>query len=234
MTSASGFPVLAISAWEVVRMKRVLSVAVTFIALSLGHPPEGLSAQLFGNLGVAVPGEDAVSVGVFVGQMDPQTRFRDGGGFDSSTLVGAAVSFWLNRYAGVQLSASGTKHEGLPASDGRSSIVSNRDPRIWTTMGDALVRYPLMRDGAVTLFPYAALGGGWKTYRWAFDPQGGPDARGFDLAWSYAAGVDVRFGANKRLGVRGEYRDVRTPIERWGEDLTHQDRVLVAGLMMNF
>jgi hypothetical protein len=86
----------------------------------------------------------------------------------------------------------------------------------------------------VAVSPYAAVGGGWKSYLWAYDPQGGPDARGFDLAWSYAAGVDVRVGANHRLGVRAEYRDLRTPIERWGENLTHQDRVFTAGLLMHF
>jgi hypothetical protein len=215
-------------------MKWVSRVAATFFTLCLLLSPAETSAQFLTRFGDAVPGEDAVSIGLLFGQMDPQTRFRDGGGFDSSTLIGATLGFWLNRYLGVQLSASRTEHEGLRASDGGVSIVSERDPKQWTTMGDAVVRYPLLAGSPVGLFPYVAIGGGWKTYKWAFDPEGGPDARGFDLAWSYAAGVDVRFGANKRLGVRGEYRDVRTPIERWGEKLTHQDRVLTAGLFMNF
>ena len=215
-------------------MKRVFGVAATWAAVSLLAGPAQLSAQFLGQFGNAVPGEDAVSVGLLFGQMDPQTQFRDGGRFDSGTTIGATLGFWLNRFMGVQLSAVGSEHVGLPASDGRSSIVSQRDPKIWTTMLDGVVRYPVLSEGAVTLFPYVGVGGGWKTYEWAFDPQGGPDARGFDLAWSYAAGVDVRFGANKRIGVRGEYRDVRTPIERWGEDLTHQDRLLTAGLLVNF
>lgn len=214
-------------------MKRAISTSMLVLAVLLARPSADLSAQILGNLGNGLPGEDAVSVGILFGQMDPQTRFRDGGRFDSSTLIGATVGFWLHRYVGIQLSASGTKHEGLPASDGRSSVVSNRDPRIWTTMGDAVLRYPVM-TGAIAFSPYAAFGGGWKTYRWAFDPQGGPDARGFDLAWSYAGGVDVRFGGGYRFGLRAEYRDVRTPLERWGEKLTHQDRVLTAGLLLNF
>jgi hypothetical protein len=215
-------------------MKRVLWVAAVWVAVSLVRGPSDLSAQFLPGLGNAVPGEDALSVGITFGQMDPQTRFRDGGGFDAGTTIGATLGFWLHRFFGVQLSAVGSEHVGLPARDGRSSIVSQRDPKIWTTMADAVVRYPVLTEGAVTLFPYAAFGGGWKSYKWAFDPQGGPDARGFDLAWSYAAGVDVRFGANKRIGVRGEYRDVRTPLERWGESLTHQDRLLTAGLLVNF
>jgi hypothetical protein len=196
--------------------------------------PSRLSGQFLGNLGNALPGEDAVSVGVLFGQMDPQTRLRDGGGFGSSSLLGATLGFWVHRYLGFQVSAAHSEHKGLPASDGRSSIVSGRDPVIWTTMVDAVVRYPVLPSAPVSLFPFVELGGGWKTYNWAFDPQGGPDARGFDLAWSYGAGVDVRFGANRRVGVRGEYRDVRTPIERWGESLTHQDRVLAAALLLNF
>lgn len=215
-------------------MMRVLRVAAVGLAVSLFDPPTDLSAQFLPRFGNAVPGEDAVSVGILFGQMDPQTEFRDGGRFDAGTTIGAVLGFWLNRFVGVQVSAVGSEHVGLPASDGRSSIVSQRDPKIWTTMVDGVVRYPVLTEGAITLAPYAALGGGWKTYEWAFDPQGGPDARGFDLAWSYAAGVEARFGANKRIGLRGEYRDVRTPIERWGEDLTHQDRALTAGLLVNF
>jgi hypothetical protein len=214
-------------------MKQGLWIAGLLVA-SLTSRPAHASAQFLGNLGDAVPGQDAVSVGVLFGQMNPQTHFRDGGSFDSGTLIGATLGFWLNRYMGVELGATRTEHVGLPATDGRSSIVSGRDPRIWTTMVDFVFRYPLMTDGVVVVSPYAALGGGWKSYLWAYDPQGGPDARGFDLAWSYAAGAEARFGANKRLGLRAEYRDLRTPIERWGEDLTHQDRVLTAGLLLNF
>jgi hypothetical protein len=215
-------------------MKRGLAT-LAFLLATAGVVPSGeVSAQFLSSLGNAVPGEDAVSVGVLFGQMDPQTRLRDGGGFESSRLIGVALGFWVHRYLGVQVSAANSEHEGLPASDGRSSIVSGRDPKIWTTMIDAVVRYPVFPTAPVSLFPYVALGGGWKSYNWAHDPQGGPDARGFDLAWSYAAGVDVRFGANRRVGLRGEYRDVRTPIERWGENLTHQDRVLAAGLLLNF
>jgi hypothetical protein len=215
-------------------MKRVRWAVAAWLATLLVHAPTDLSAQFLPGLGNAVPGEDAVTVGLLFGQMDPQTRFRDGGRFDTGTTIGATLGFWLNRFVGVQVSAVGSEHVGLPASDGRSSIVSQRDPKIWTTMIDGMARYPVLTEGAVVLAPYVAFGGGWKTYQWAFDPQGGPDARGFDLAWSYAAGVEARFGANKRIGVRGEYRDVRTPIERWGEDLTHQDRALTAGLLINF
>lgn len=214
-------------------MKHVLSIAMTVAALS-SAATASVSAQVFGNLGNAVPGEDVVSFGLLFGQMAPQTKFRDGGSFDSSTLMGASLGFWVHRYFGIQLSASGTEHEGLPASDGRSSIVSDRDPKIWTTMVDMVGRYPVMTSAMVAVSPYAAVGGGWKSYLWAYDPQGGPDARGFDLAWSYAAGVDLRVGANHRFGVRAEYRDLRTPIERWGENLTHQDRVFTAGLLMHF
>ena len=211
-------------------MRRQHFAAALFLLL-LAQPA---SAQLFEGLGSAVPGEDAVSVGILFGQMSPQTTFRDGGSFDSSTLIGVSLNFWVLRNFGFQLAASGTEHAGLPASDGRSSIVSGRDPRIWTTMIDAVGRLPLGGDGPVSLSPYVAVGGGWKTYRWQFDPQGGPDARGFDLAWSYAAGLDLRFGAQRRFGLRAEYRDLRTPIERWGEDLTHKDRVLTGGLLLNF
>jgi hypothetical protein len=214
-------------------MKRVLLIGSIVLA-ALSAPAARLHAQIFNGMGDATPGDDVVSFGVLFGQMNPQTKFRDGGSFGSSTLMGASLAFWVHRYFGVQLSASGTEHEGLPASDGRSSIVSERDPKIWTTMIDAVVRYPALTGSMFSVSPYLALGGGWKSYMWAFDPQGGPDARGFDLAWSYAGGVDLRVGASHRFGVRAEYRDLRTPIQRWGEKLTHQDRVLAAGLLMHF
>jgi hypothetical protein len=204
------------------------------VAAAATAATDNLSAQVFSSFGDAVPGEDVISVGFVFGQMAPQTEFRDGGSFASSTMLGGSLGFWVHRYMGVQLGVSHTRHDGLPARDGRSSIVSNRDPEIWTTMIDAVGRYPLLTTGMVAVSPYAALGGGWKSYLWAYDPQGGPDARGFDLAWSYAAGVDLRFGASHRFGLKGEYRDLRTPIERWGEDLTHQDRVFTAGLLMHF
>ena len=134
---------------------------------------------------------------------------------------------------GVQVNALSTEHGTLGASDGRSSIVSGRDPRIWTIQGDFVVRFPLAA-GAMTVSPYGAAGAGWKSYKWVFDPQGGPDARGFDGAWSYAGGVEARFGADSRLGLRGEFRQLQTSFTRFGEDLTHKDRILTAALLLNF
>ena len=132
-----------------------------------------------------------------------------------------------------------TVHVVEPREPGPGRVWRTRQSRrlLMNTVASQVTVYTdhsVMMDGPVVVSPYAAFGGGWKSYMWAFDPQGGPDARGFDLAWSYAAGAEARFGANKRFGLRAEYRDLRTPIERWGEDLTHQDRVLTAGLLVNF
>ena len=212
-------------------MKRVLSLGA--FLLFLAHTPTDLSGQLFGSLGGAEPGDDVVSVGVIFGQMSPQTRFRDGGGFDTASLLGGTLNFWFHRHMGVQVNALSTDHGTLGASDGRSSIVSGRDPRIWTIQGDFVVRLPLAAGG-LTVSPYGAAGGGWKSYKWVFDPQGGPDARGFDTAWSLAFGVEARFGAESRFGLRGEFRDLRTSFARFGEDLTHKDQVLTGAFLINF
>src|SRR5690606_5495923 len=120
-------------------MKQVTMILLGLLALAPGN----LSAQIFSSLGDATPGEDAVSIGLLFGQMSPQTRFRDGSQFESSTLIGATVSFWPHRYMGFQLSALGSEHVGSMASDGRVSIISQRDPKIWTTMGDLMLRYPV-------------------------------------------------------------------------------------------
>ena len=214
-------------------MKRVLSVTLGTFLFFLAHPATDLSAQLFGSLGEAEPGDDVVSVGLIFGQMNPQTRFRDGGGFDTASLLGGTLNFWFHRHMGVQVNALSTDHGTLGATDGRSSIVSGRDPRIWTILGDFVVRLPLAA-GALTVSPYGAIGGGWKSYKWVFDPAGGPDARGFDTAWSLAGGVEARFGAESRIGLRGEFRELRTSFARFGEDLTHKDRVLTGALLINF
>jgi len=218
---------------EVVFMKPVLLLLSSALLLA-AQPARDLQAQVFRNLGDAVPGEDAVSVGAVFGQMSPQTTFRDGGGFGGSTLLGVDLSFWANRFLGVKVGGSWTEHEGLDASDGRSSIVTDRDPKILTVLFDGAVRYPLGSGGGVAMFPYVAVGGGWKSYDWKFYPKYGPDARGFDLAWSYAAGMEFRVGAEHRLGFRAEFRDLRTPIDEWGEKLTHQDRVFTGALLLNF
>ena len=97
-----------------------------------------------------------------------------------------------------------------------------------------MVRIPLSTGGALTVSPYAAVGGGWKSYKWGFDPQGGPDARGLDGAYSFAGGLDARFGAQSRIGVRGEFRELRTRFSRFGEDLTHKDRVFSGALLLHF
>lgn len=214
-------------------MKRVLAVSLGAFLLCFGPPVTGLSAQLLGSLGGAEPGDDVVSAGVIFGQMNPTTRFRDGGGFDTATLLGGTVNFWFHRHMGVQVNALSTEHGTLGASDGRSSIVSGRDPRIWTVQGDFVVRLPLAA-GALTVSPYGAAGAGWKSYKWVFDPQGGPDARGFDGAWSFAGGVEARFGADSRIGLRGELRQLHTSFTRFGEDLTHKDRVVTGALLINF
>ena len=214
-------------------MYRVSSISLGAFLLFFGHSATDLSAQLFGSLGGAEPGEDVVSVGLIFGQMNPTTRFRDGGGFDATTLLGGSANFWFHRNMGVQVNALSTEHGTLGASDGRSSIVSGRDPRIWTIQSDFVVRLPLAA-GAMTVSPYGAVGAGWKSYKWVFDPQGGPDARGFDGAWSFAGGVEARFGAQSRIGLRGEFRQLQTSFSRFGEDLTHKDRVLTAALLLNF
>ena len=215
-------------------MKGTRSIALTLVALLLAAPSADLSAQIFDNLGSAVPGEDVVSVGFLFGQMNSSTKFRDGGAFDASTLMGGTVGFWAHKYIGFQVTAVRTEHVGLPDATGGTSVFSGRDPKIWTTMIDGMVRYPLMTDGPVSISPYAALGGGWKQYLFKFNPKGGLNSRGMDPAWSYAAGMDVRVGAQRRFGLRGEFRSMRTPMERWGEKLTYQDRVVTGGLLLNF
>ena len=215
-------------------MKRPFSLVAFALVVLLAQRPADLSAQLFSGMGDAVAGEDAVSIGLLYGKMSPQTTFRDGGGFDSSSLMGLSVSFWAARYLGFQLSFFNTEHVGLLATDGRASVVSGRDPKIQTYLFDAIGRLPLRSTEAISFAPFVALGGGFKSYDFAWDTKGGPDARGLDLSWSTAVGAEARFGPMHRFGVRGEYRDLRTPMDRWGDELTHQDRVFTGGLLFNF
>jgi hypothetical protein len=215
-------------------MKNLFSLTIILTLGALAVTANELSGQFLSQFGDATPGEDAVSFGVVFGQIDPQTRFRDGGGFDGGGLVGATTTFWAHRNLGFQVGVSSTKYGSLSASDGGASIVSGRDPRIWTYTGDLVGRVPLISDGVATVAPFVALGGGWRGYRWEFDPVGGPGARGMDLLWTYALGGEVRFGSLHRLGLRGEFREFRTNFERFGEDLTHTDRVFAVGLLLNF
>ena len=201
-----------------------------FFPLSSAAPLQG---QIFGGLGSAEPGEDVISLAVIYGRITPETRFRDGGGFDSSTLLGGSATFWLNRYAGLQFSVVFSEHTALLASDGRESVVSGRDPDVQTYQGDLLARYPIT-TGVLTLSPYVALGGGWKYFNWTWDSVGGRGSRGMDGAWSYVGGLEARFGAERRLGARAEFRDLRSKFARYGEDLTHQDRIFTGGLLLNF
>ena len=214
-------------------MKRWLSALVLALALTAATSARA-SAQIFGGLGNAVAGEDGISFAVLFGQMSPQTEFRDGGTFDSSKAIGLAVDFWAARYLGFGVSVMRTEHVGLAASDGRSSVVSGRDPTIDTYLIDVIGRLPLMQDGGVTLSPYVAVGGGWKSYDFKWDTKGGPDARGLDLTWGPAVGAEVRFGAEHRIGLRGEFRQLMTKMERWGDALTFEDRVFTGGLSLNF
>jgi hypothetical protein len=219
-------------------MKRASSIVaplvVTAVVTLLLLAPSRLSAQIFGSLGDASAGEDAVTFTLLYGQMQPQTEFRDGGGFDNSSTIGLGVAFWAARYLGFQVSVRRSEHVGLPASDGRSSVVSGRDPTIDTYLIDMIGRLPLVQDGGVTVSPYLALGGGWKDYDFLWDTKGGPDARGMDLTWGPALGVDLRFGSEHRFGLRGEFRQLRTRMERWGDKLTFQDRMFTGGVLLNF
>jgi hypothetical protein len=214
-------------------MRRVLAATVFAFLCSFAQPAAQLSAQIFSGLGVAEPGNDVLSLGVIYGTMTPKTRFRDGGGFDNGSLIGGSAAFWLNRYMGLQFSVAFSKHGTLNATDGGVSVVSGRDPSIQTYQGDLLGRYPLPA-GAVTVSPYVGIGGGWKYFNWKWDSVGGRNSRGMDGAWSYVGGLEARFGAQKRFGLRGEYRDLRSSFARLGEDLTHKDRVFVGGLLLNF
>ena len=214
-------------------MKRSFSALALALGLLVGAAAPA-SAQIFSGLGDANPGEDGISFSLLFGQVAPQTSFRDGGTFESSTAMGIGVSFWAARYLGFGVSVRRSEHAATLASDGRSSVVSGRDPKIDTYLVDAIGRWPLMQESAVVLFPYVAVGGGWKSYDFKWDTKGGPDARGLDMPWGPAAGVEVRFGAEHRLGLKGEFRQLMTKMERWGDELTFEDRVFTGGVTLNF
>jgi hypothetical protein len=214
-------------------MKRSVSIVASVLVL-LAAAAAPASAQIFSGLGDANPGEDGISFVVLFGQMSPQTEFRDGGTFESSTAFGVGVNFWAAKYLGFGVSVVRSEHTATLASDGRSSVVSGRDPRIDTYLVDAIGRLPLMQEGAVVLSPYVAIGGGWKSYDFKWDTKGGPDARGMDMTWGPAAGVEARFGAEHRFGVKGEFRQLMTKMERWGDSLTFEDRVFTGGVTLNF
>ena len=214
-------------------MKRSVSIVASVLVL-LAAAAAPASAQIFSGLGDANPGEDGISFVVLFGQMSPQTEFRDGGTFESSTAFGVGVNFWAAKYLGFGVSVVRSEHTATLASDGRSSVVSGRDPRIDTYLVDAIGRLPLMQEGAVVLSPYVAIGGGWKSYDFKWDTKGGPDARGMDMTWGPAVGVEARFGAEHRIGVRGQFRQLMTKMERWGDALTFEDRVFTGGLTLNF
>jgi hypothetical protein len=215
-------------------MKRAFSIVTPLLVILMLSGPSRLSAQIFSGLGDAAAGEDAVTFALLYGQMQPQSEFRDGGGFDNGSAMGLGVSFWAARFLGFGVSVMRSEHVGLPASDGRSSVVSGRDPTIDTYLLDIVGRVPLLQGGSVTVAPYLALGGGWKDYDFLWDTKGGPDARGMDLTWGPAAGVDLRIGSEHRFGLRGEFRSLRTKMERWGDKLTFQDRVFRGGVLLNF
>jgi opacity protein-like surface antigen len=214
-------------------MKRSLAAMLLVLAL-LAAAAAPASAQIFSGLGDAAPGEDGVSFLILYGQMSPQSEFRDGSTFDASGGLGVGVNFWAARVLGFGVSVMRTNHVGLAASDGRSSVVSGRDPRIDTYLIDMIGRWPLVQEGAVIVSPYVAIGGGWKSYDFKWDTKGGPDARGMDLTWGPAGGVEARFGAQHRFGVRAEFRQLMTKMERWGDALTFEDRVLRGGVLLNF
>lgn len=216
-------------------MKRIffpLACAFTLLAASA---PARLSAQFLGRFGDAAPSADGVSIGVLFGQMAPQTKFRDGSTFNSSKAVGVGVTFWAARYLGFEVSMVRTSHVGSAAADGRSSVVSGRDPTIDTYMVDMIGRVPLVQEGAVSVAPYVSLGGGWKSYAFRWDTKGGPDARGLDLTWAPGAGVELRMGSEHRVGLRGEFHQLRTKMgQPWADQVTFQDRMFTGGLFMNF
>ena len=216
-------------------MKRVFFT--TAFVLLLASTPGAASAQFLGRFGDAAPTGDGVSIGVLFGQMAPQTSFRDGGTFTSSKAVGVGVSFWAAKYLGFEVSMLRSNHVGTAATDGRSSVASGRDPRIDTYMVDMIGRFPVVQNGSMSLSPYVSLGGGWKAYEWAWNTKGGPDARGLDLTWAPGAGVELRAGSQHRIGLRGEYHQMRTKMgdgSPWADGVTFQDRVITGGLFMNF
>ena len=214
-------------------MKRTFLAAALTLGLLAGSAAPA-SAQFLSGLGDATPGEDGVSFVLLFGQMSPQTEFRDGGSFDASTAKGIGVDFWAARYLGFGVSMVRSNHVGLAASDGRSSVASGRDPKIDTYLIDVIGRWPAV-SGSVTVSPYVALGGGWKSYAFLWDTKGGPDARGLDLTWGPAAGVEARFGAQHRIGVRGEFRQLTTKMgQPWADEVKFKDRVFTGGLLVNF
>lgn len=93
-------------------------------------------------------------MGVLFGQFDPQTTYRDGGRFDSGTVLGVTGTWWGHRLVGL----------------------------------------------------------GWKHYRF-LRPNSHPE---WNMGWTYALGGEFRFGSEGRLGLRAEFRDLRSNFERWG------------------
>src|SRR4051812_33201616 len=119
-------------------MKRVLFTTAAALTLLLASSPAQLSAQFLGRFGDAGPTADGFSVGVLFGQMAPQTKFRDGSSFNASQARGVGVSFWAAKNVGFEVSVLRSNHIGSLAADGRSSVISGRDPRIDTYMVDMI------------------------------------------------------------------------------------------------
>lgn len=206
-------------------MRHVLSMSVVLSFLAVAALPQGLTGQMFGN---AQPGQDDVSVGVLFGHFAPQTTYRDGGTFDSGTALGLVGTWWAHRNIGLNGGIAFTETAGVPPGEG-PSLVTGEDPEQILFNVDALLRYPVEMEGTLSVSPYLAAGAAWKHYRFA-SHAAHPETR---LGASYAAGADVRFGAQNRFGLRGELREFRSNFERWGEDITQHDRSFLAAVVVN-
>lgn len=206
-------------------MRHVLSMSVVLSFLVVAALPQGLSGQTFGN---AQPGQDEASVGVLFGHFAPQTTYRDGSTLDSSTAFGLVATWWAHRHIGLNGGVAFTETAGV-APDDELSIVTGEDPEQILFNLDALLRYPLEMQESLSVSPYIAVGPAWKRYSFQ-SLNSKPEMR---FGASYAAGAEVRFGAQNRFGLRGEVREFRSNFERWGEDVTQHDRSFTAGVVVN-
>lgn len=206
-------------------MKHVLVVmSVLFL---VAYSPSEASAQWWNS---GLPGEDRVTVGIFGGQLSPSTTYRDGSSFDSGTMLGGDVTFWMHRNLGLRASVSSGTTDAQATPEGEVSIIDGTDPRNLIYLVDARFRYPMMTGDAFMLVPYAALGGGWKEYH--FDRVGLYDASRFAMALS--GGSEIRFGQEGHFGLRGELRNVRSKLDIFGEDGRQSDWLFSVGAIVSF
>jgi hypothetical protein len=163
-------------------------------------------------------GGERGTASIRLGLLAPMTTFDDPSfgesGFANGMAIGVSAAAWplLGGHIGLRAQVTRSRTEGENTVSELAPLAMN-DPTVYLYTAEVAARYP-MNMGALSGFPYIAVGVGGKHYTWAISAH---KVSRFS-ALTAAVGYEARPASLGPFGINAEFRAFRSGFRAFGID----------------